>query len=51
LWVFVDSTTGRPRSIPPELSTAFDIVASEEDALAALPAADRPLAPEDRTRR
>jgi acyl-CoA thioester hydrolase len=51
LWVFVDSTTGRPRSIPPELSTAFDIVASEEDPLAALPAADRPLAPEDRTRR
>lgn len=44
LWVFVDSATGRPRTIPPELATAFDVVPSEEDALSALPPAERPVA-------
>ena len=41
LWVFVDSATGRPGSIPPELATAFEVVPSEEDVLAALSPAER----------
>lgn len=50
LWVFVDSATGRPCSIPPELASAFEVAPSEEDALATLPPAERPSAgPPDHT--
>ena len=37
LWVFVDIATGRPRPIPEELSSAFDIVPKDEDVLKAVP--------------
>jgi acyl-CoA thioester hydrolase len=30
-WVFVDLTTGRRRSLPPELLSAFDAVADEAE--------------------
>ena len=36
LWVFVDVSTGRPRSIPKELSSAFEIVQNDEDVLEGL---------------
>jgi acyl-CoA thioester hydrolase len=44
LWVFVDSATRRPCAIPPELASAFEVVSSEEEALATLPPAERPTA-------
>jgi acyl-CoA thioester hydrolase len=28
-WVFIDSTTGRPKSVPPEIQGMFEIVADE----------------------
>jgi acyl-CoA thioester hydrolase len=37
LWVFVDTATGRPIAIPPELASAFEVVLDGEDVLAALP--------------
>ena len=36
LWVFVESSTGRPRPIPEELRTAFEIVPKDEDVLESL---------------
>jgi len=33
MWVFVDLKTGRPRPIPEDLKTAFDIVNENEDQL------------------
>jgi acyl-CoA thioester hydrolase len=33
LWVFVESATGRPVRIPPELLTAFEVVPPDEDVL------------------
>lgn len=32
-WVYVDLASGRPRRIPGELGTAFDILSSEEEVL------------------
>lgn len=34
LWVFVDTGTGRPVPIPPELLSAFEVVPPDEDVLA-----------------
>jgi acyl-CoA thioester hydrolase len=39
LWVFVDTETGRPRSIPPELRAAFEVVPEDEDVLQTIAAA------------
>ena len=36
LWVFVDAGTGRPRAIPEELSSAFEIVPDGEEVLEGL---------------
>ena len=36
LWVFVDATTGRARSILAEFQSAFEVVADEKDVLRAL---------------
>ena len=33
LWVFVDAGTGRPRSIPKELASAFEVVPDGEEVL------------------
>ena len=44
LWVFVDSETGRPCTIPADLATAFEVVPGDENVLLALPPADRPAA-------
>jgi acyl-CoA thioester hydrolase len=35
LWAFVDFATGVPTRIPPELAGAFEVVADDEEALAA----------------
>jgi acyl-CoA thioester hydrolase len=42
LWVFVESASGRPVPIPPELVSAFEVVPSEEDVLAPLRAGEVP---------
>ena len=36
LWVFVDFTTGRPAQIPPEVVTAYPVVADDDPELVAL---------------
>lgn len=36
LWVFVNATTGRPTTPPPELASAFAIIPEGEDVLATL---------------
>jgi acyl-CoA thioester hydrolase len=48
LWVFVDATTGRPATIPPELSSAFEVVPPEENVRALLPRGEPRGAPPGR---